>query len=162
MFSNFTQSGMNMAGTSGCNSTGSVPGNGFSGCMRAGASGHFPTSGQSLGSSNNACQPGVPGTPTSSVSGGDVCCGNGQSPGPSPQQLSGGINSQMGGYQGCSSNGMTGMRPGMHGNNFMPNGSFQNDYITSHGQVGILKSNLKCCIKTFIYEVNVSTNVCQK
>ena len=124
-----------MSGTSGCNPTSNVQGNGFPGGMRSGATGHFPPSGQSLGPGNNSCQPGVPGTPNSSVSGGDVCCGNGQSQGPSSQQLSGGINTQMGGYQGCTSNGMAGMRAGMHGNNFMPSGSFHNEYINSHGQV---------------------------
>ena len=131
-----------MAGSGGCNMpSGNLHGNAFPGGMRGGAGSQFPSTGQPVGAGNNACQPGVPGAPNTTVGGGDMCCGNGQSQGPNAQHISSGMNSQMGGYQGCTSNGMPGIRPGMQGNNFMPNGGgFHNDFVGSHGQV---KRNIK-------------------
>ena len=128
--------GMNMSGTSGV--PGNLPGNGFPGGMRGGMGGQFPPSGHSVGNSGSSCPPGgVTGAPNTSVSGGDMCCGTGQSQGPNnAQHLSTGMGSQMTNFQGCSSNGMTGSRSGgVQGNNFMSNGGFHNEYMGSHGQV---------------------------
>ena len=143
---------MNMTGTSGCNPTGNVHGNGFSGNMRSRGAEHFPPAGHSLGHGNNACQTAVPEVPNSSVSGADVCCGNGQGAGSGAQHYSGsGMNSHLGGCQGCSSNGMSGgTRGGINGNNFNPNGSFHNNYMNSHGQV----SHLDIIVSSTILSLN--------
>ena len=136
---------MNMAGHGGCGPGGNMPSNGFTGGMRSGSSGHFAPSGPSLGTVNNSCPPGAPCTSASSTSGGDMCFNSGQGHGGNQQHMAGSIPPHMGGYQGCGSSAMGGMRPGMHAGTFVNNGGFHNDYMTPHGQVNILYF----CIYTF-------------
>ena len=131
----FPSSGM-MSGSVG---PGSMSGNGFPGSMRGGMGGQFPPSGHPLGNSGGSCPPGASGTPNTSVNSNDMCCGTGQGQVPNSQHLPNGMGSQMTNFQGGSSTGMTGSRGGSgsgQGNNFMSNGSFHNDYMGSHGQVG--------------------------